>query len=151
METLVQLSMENHIFLLKTRKYSAILLYQKENKMDQIIELIEKQRKSPNFNDANLGFMAYRVKEFGEGIIMLLMPKLGELYAREETFFEYAKNYNEWIQTKEKKVMFFDIWVGMVATNQLEKEGTVKAIPKDEQISYEEALAYVRKKEETGR
>jgi len=39
----------------------------------------------------------------------------------------------------------------MVATNQLEKEGTVKAIPKDEQISYEEALAYVRKKEEAGR
>jgi len=90
--------------------------------------------------------MAYRVKEFGEGVIMLLMPKLGELYAREETFMEYAKNYNEWIQTKEKKVMFFDIWVGMVATNQLEKEGTVKAIPKEEQISYEEALAYVQKK-----
>ncbi len=113
--------------------------------MEQIIELIEKQRKSQNFNDANLGFMAHRVKEFGEGIIMLLMPKLGELYAREETFMEYAKNYNEWIQTKEKKVMFFDIWVGMVATNQLEKEGAVKAIAKDEQISYEEALAYVQK------
>jgi len=119
--------------------------------MDQIIELIEQQRKSPNFKDANLGFMAHRVKEFGEGVIMLLMPKLGELYAREETFLEYAKNYNEWIQTKEKKVMLFDIWVGMVATSQLEKEGTVKAIPKDEQISYEEALAFVQKKEEAGR
>ena len=117
--------------------------------MDEIIKLIDNQRKSPNFKDANLGFMAYRVKEFGEGVIMLLMPKLGELYAKEETFFEYAKNYNEWIQTREKKVMFFDIWVGMVATNQLEKEGIVKPIPKDEQISYEEVLVFVRKKEKT--
>ena len=119
--------------------------------MNEIIELVEKQRKSPNFNDANLGFMAYRVKEFGEGVIMLLMPKLGELYAREETFFEYAKNYNEWIQSKEKKVMFFDIWVGMVAINQLEKEGSIKPIPKEKQISYEEALAHVRKKEAAGK
>ena len=46
--------------------------------------------------------------------------------------------------------MLFDIWVGMVATSQLE-EGTVKAIPKEEQISYEEALAFVQKKEEAGR
>ena len=45
--------------------------------------------------------------------------------------------------------MLFDIWVGMVATNQLEKEGIVKPIPKDEQISYEEVLVFVRKKEET--
>ncbi len=114
--------------------------------MEQIIELIEKQRTGSNFNEANLGFMAYRVKEFGEDVIMLLMPKLGELYAREETFFEYAKNYNEWIQTREKKVMFFDVWVGMVAINQLEKEGSIKSIPKDEQISFEEALAYIKKK-----
>ncbi len=118
--------------------------------MEQIIELIEKQRKSPHFKDANLGFMAYRVKEFGEGVIGLLMPKLGALYAREETFLEYAKNYNEWIQTREKRVMLFDIWVGMVAVNQLEKEGTIKPIAKDEQISYEEALTLVRKKEKNG-
>ena len=119
--------------------------------MEEIIELIEKQRKSPNFYDANLGFMGYRVQEFGKDVIMLLMPKLGELYSMEQTFKEYAKNYNEWVQTEEKKVMFFDIWVGLIATDILLKEDVIKPIPKDKQVPYEEALAYVKKKEEAGK
>ena len=118
--------------------------------MEEIIELIEKQRQSPNFHDANLGFMGYRVQEFGKDVIMLLMPKLGELYAMEQTFKEYAKNYNEWVQTEEKKVMFFDIWVGLIATDILLKEGVIKPIPKEKQVPYEEALAYVKKKQEVG-
>ena len=42
--------------------------------------------------------MGHRVQEFGKDVIMLLMPKLGELYAMEQTFKEYAINYNEWVQ-----------------------------------------------------
>ena len=42
--------------------------------------------------------MGHRVQEYGKDVIMLLMSKLGELYTMEQTFKEYVKNYNEWVQ-----------------------------------------------------
>lgn len=107
-----------------------------------VLDVIDEQRKRPEFREAQADFMTENTARYGKEFILKFLPSFNDFINQISTLKSYTKQLREWSKTEgETMIMYFDIWAGFQVIEKLEKDGILR----ENRIPEAEARALVLK------